>query len=146
MRIVLQHVNHAELKIESESIEKIGQGYVLLVSFTDGDTKEMVDKLVNKITKLRIIPDNEGKMNLSINDIEGEILSLSQFTLYADTKKGNRPSFTNALHPEFASPLFDYFNEQMEKSGVVLKKGVFGGDKQILMEISGPITILFEEE
>lgn len=145
MKIVLQHVNFAQLKIEGEIKEEIKQGYVLLVSFTHGDTKEMVDKLVNKIIKLRVIPDSENKMNLSIEQINGEILSISQFTLYADTKKGNRPNFKNSMAPTEASNLFDYFNLCLEKSNINLKKGVFGGDKQLLLENSGPITIIFEE-
>lgn len=145
MKVVLQHVNHATLKIEEVEITSIKQGYVLLVSFTHNDTIDMIDKIANKIAKLRVIPDANNKMNLSVDQIEGEVLSLSQFTLYADTKKGNRPSFTNSMAPEEATIMFDKFNEKLRSLNINLKTGVFGGDKQILMEISGPITIIYEE-
>lgn len=144
MKVVLQHVNFATLKIEDVEVTSIKQGYVLLVSFTPGDTIEMIDKIANKIAKLRVIPDSDGKMNLSVDDISGEVLSLSQFTLYADTKKGNRPSFTNSMEPNEASKMFDIFNEKLKCLDINLKTGIFGGDKQILMEISGPITIIYE--
>jgi D-tyrosyl-tRNA(Tyr) deacylase len=119
MRVVLTTVNNASVTIENKRIASIERGYLLLVGFTDGDDKEIVDKMVDKILSLRVFPDEHGQINLSIHDVGGSILSVSQFTLYADTKKGRRPSFVKALRPNEAEPLYDYFNNQIESFTVL---------------------------
>ena len=109
MRIVIQRVNHASVKVDGETIGSIGKGYLLLLGVAEGDTKEMVDRYVKKLSTLRIFADEEGKTNLSITDVGGEVLVVSQFTLYADCKKGNRPSFVKAGAPDFAEEMYEYF-------------------------------------
>ena len=113
MRIVIQRVNHASVKVDGETIGSIGKGYLLLLGVAQGDTKEMVDRYVKKLSTLRIFADKEGKTNLSITDVGGEVLVVSQFTLYADCKKGNRPSFVKAGAPDFAEEMYEYFKAKM---------------------------------
>ena len=113
MRVVLQKVNHAAVSIDDEVVGKIGLGYFLLVGFAPDDTEEKLDYLVHKITNLRVFEDENGKMNKGLRDVNGAILSVSQFTLYADTKHGNRPGFSQAARPEIAEPLYDLFNQKL---------------------------------
>ncbi|KPN79778.1 D-tyrosyl-tRNA(Tyr) deacylase [Apilactobacillus kunkeei] len=146
MRVVLQRVSHASVSIDNEQVGKINQGYLLLVGIKDGDTKDDIDYLVRKISNLRIFADEDGKTNLSLQSIKGEILSVSQFTLYADTKKGNRPSFTKAGKPEFASDMYDQFNQALRDAGNYVETGRFGADMQVDLQNDGPFTIIFDTE
>lgn len=146
MKVVLQRVKSADVTIAEEIVGKIGVGYVLLVAISDTDTEAELDYLVRKITKLRVFEDSVGKMNLAIGDVAGQILSISQFTLYADTKKGNRPSFTKAGQPEFANKMYQLFNEKLRSTGLTVATGEFGADMQIQLINDGPVTIIFDTE
>lgn len=146
MKVVLQRVKSADVTIAEEVVGKIGVGYVLLVAISDTDTEAELDYLVRKITKLRVFEDSVGKMNLAIGDVAGQILSISQFTLYADTKKGNRPSFTKAGQPEFANKMYQLFNEKLRSTGLTVATGEFGADMQIQLINDGPVTIIFDTE
>ncbi|QDJ58712.1 D-aminoacyl-tRNA deacylase [Weissella sagaensis] len=146
MRVVLQRVKSADVSIENKVVGQIDAGYVLLVAISDNDTEDELDYLVRKITKLRVFEDNIGKMNLSIEDISGQILSISQFTLYADTKKGNRPSFTKAGQPDFANKMYQLFNEKLRDTGLTVATGEFGADMQVQLINDGPVTIIFDTE
>ena len=147
MRVVAQNVLEAKLTINSEVFSSIKKGFVLLVGFTNGDNKDIVDKMANKIIKSRVFQDENGLTNLSILDVNGEILSVSQFTLYGDYKKGNRPSFINALNPSDASELYDYFNEVLkELLGKEIKTGVFGEDMKVSLINDGPFTMIYDSK
>ncbi|KOY71342.1 D-aminoacyl-tRNA deacylase [Apilactobacillus kunkeei] len=146
MRVVLQRVSHASVSIDKKQVGKINQGFLLLVGIKDGDTKDDIDYLVRKISNLRIFADEDGKTNLSLQSINGEILSVSQFTLYADTKKGNRPSFTKAGKPDFASDMYDQFNQSLRDAGNHVETGRFGADMQVDLQNDGPFTIIFDTE
>ncbi|CAI2676686.1 D-aminoacyl-tRNA deacylase [Apilactobacillus apinorum] len=146
MRVLLQRVANASVSVDEECIGQINQGYLLLVGVKDTDTNEDIDYLVRKITNLRIFADDEGKTNLSLKDIDGDILSVSQFTLYADTKKGNRPSFVKAGKPDFASEMYDRFNEELRQAGNHVETGSFGADMQVNLLNDGPFTIFFDTE
>ena len=145
MRIIVQRCDKAEVRVEGKVVGKINYGMMLLVSFTYGDTEKEIDYLVNKILNLRIFDDENGVMNKSILDINGEILSISQFTLYANTSKGNRPSYIDALKGEDAIKLYDMFNEKL-KSKIHTETGVFGAEMKVDFINDGPITILLEKE
>ncbi|KRM12076.1 D-aminoacyl-tRNA deacylase [Paucilactobacillus suebicus] len=145
MRVVLQKVNHAQVTINHEVVGKINQGFMLLVGFAPEDTQEQVDYLVHKIINVRIFEDGDGKMNLGLGDVDGAILSVSQFTLYADTKHGNRPGFSLAAKPEIAEPLYNQFNEKLRSAGVHVETGHFGAEMQIELENDGPTTIIYEK-
>lgn len=143
MRVIIQRVSEASVSIENEVIGAIQQGLLLLVGVAPDDTAEDLDYAVRKIVNMRIFSDNEGKMNLSICDIKGSILSISQFTLFADTKKGNRPAFIGAAKPDMASQFYDDFNEELKKH-VSVKQGVFGADMQVSLVNDGPVTIILD--
>lgn len=143
MRVLVQRCKNGFCSVRGEKIASIDRGLVLLVGFTDGDSKDTIDWMVNKICNLRIFPDSEGVMNLSILDVEEKILSISQFTLYADTKKGNRPSYIKAMNGAKAKLLYDYFNKKLREK-VSLATGVFGEDMEIGLVNMGPTTILLE--
>ncbi|MDD6244727.1 MAG: D-aminoacyl-tRNA deacylase [bacterium] len=143
MRVLVQRCKNGFCSVRGEKIASIDKGLVLLVGFTDGDSKDTIDWMVNKICNLRIFPDSEGVMNLSILDVEEKILSISQFTLYADTKKGNRPSYIKAMNGAKAKLLYDYFNKKLREK-VSLATGVFGEDMEIGLVNMGPTTILLE--
>ena len=145
MRIIVQRCDKAEVRVEGNVVGKINYGMMLLVSFTYGDTEKEIDYLVNKVLNLRIFDDENGVMNKSILDINGEILSISQFTLYANTSKGNRPSYIDALKGEDAIKLYDIFNEKL-KSKIHTETGVFGAEMKVDFINDGPITILLEKE
>lgn len=145
MRIIVQRCDKAEVIVEGNVVGKINYGMMLLVSFTYGDTEKEIDYLVNKVLNLRIFDDENGVMNKSILDINGEILSISQFTLYANTSKGNRPSYIDALKGEDAIKLYDMFNEKL-KSKIHTETGVFGAEMKVDFINDGPITILLEKE
>ena len=143
MKIVIQRVKRAQVSIEQDLYSSIGNGLLLLVGVGPDDSQEDVDYAVRKILNMRIFSDQEGKMNVSIKGIEGEILSISQFTLYADTKKGNRPAFTGAAKPNLASQLYDEFNELLRRE-IPVKTGVFAADMQVALVNDGPVTIVLD--
>lgn len=147
MRVVVQRCVRAEVRIDGTSVGKIGQGFMLLVGITENDTTAEADLLAKKIAQLRVFEDEAGKMNLAIRDVEGAILSISQFTLYADCRKGNRPSFIRAARPEQASPLYDYFNETLRTTyGLTVETGRFGADMKVDFINDGPVTILLDTD
>ena len=145
MKVVVQRSKNSKVTIDGKVNGSINHGYVLLVGFTDGDTEEIVDKMIKKILNLRIFEDENEKMNLSIQDVNGQILSISQFTLYADSKKGNRPSFINAMNPTDASKLYDIFNEKLSKE-IHTETGIFGADMKVEIYNDGPVTIILDSE
>ena len=146
MRVVLTTVSEANVKINDKTVGQISRGYLLLVGFTDGDNKETVEKMVDKILSLRVFPDEHGQINISLQDVNGSILSVSQFTLYANTAKGRRPSFVDALRPGEAEPLYDYFNEQLEMKHGKVSTGVFGADMKVTSINDGPFTLLLDSK
>ena len=145
MRVVLQRAKRAQVSINGQVVGKIAHGYVLLVGIGLEDTREDVDRIAKKIVQLRVFEDEAGKMNLDIRQTGGAILSISQFTLYADCRKGNRPSFVNAARPEVAEPLYDYLNQVLRKEyGLEVETGRFGADMQVELVNDGPVTILLD--
>jgi len=145
MKLVVQRVKHASVKVDNEIKGQIGQGFLVLLGIKKGDTKKDLEYCAKKLVGLRVFKDNEDKMNLSIQDIDGEFLIISQFTLYADTKKGNRPSFVMAEDPIIANNMYEEFLEEVRKiSGKKVEKGVFGADMKIELLNDGPVTILIE--
>lgn len=143
MKVLVQRVKAAKVEVDNKIIGKIDKGYMLLVSFTQSDTKKIIDRMIKKILNLRIINDEEGVMNLSIDPSSDKILSISQFTLYADTSKGNRPSYLKALRGEESSLLYDYFNSELNKL-IKVETGKFGADMQVSLINDGPCTIMLE--
>ena len=146
MRLLIQRVNHASVKVDGEVIGNIGKGFLVLVGIGQNDTREVADKYMKKMLGLRIFEDENGKMNKSIQDVEGSILSISQFTLYADCKKGNRPSFTNAGKPDLAITLYDQFNQKLQEQGMHVETGIFGADMKIELLNDGPVTIVLDSK
>lgn len=144
MRLVIQRVNNANVEVNKKTVGKINFGMVILVGITKNDNIDNLKYLVHKIVNLRIFDDENGIMNLSIKDINGEILSISQFTLYGDTTKGNRPSYINALKGEEAIKLYNLFNEELKKENIKIETGIFGADMTINMQNNGPVTIIME--
>ncbi|CAM2851136.1 MAG TPA: D-tyrosyl-tRNA(Tyr) deacylase [Weissella confusa] len=146
MRVVLQRVSSASVTVNDQELGAIGQGYMLLVAIQDADTEAELDYLVRKITGLRVFEDEAGKMNLSIQDVGGSILSISQFTLYADTRRGNRPSFTDAGAPAYAEKMYDQFNTKLAATGLTVATGEFGADMKVSLVNDGPVTIIFDTD
>lgn len=145
MRVVLQRCSRAEVRIDGAVVGKIGKGFLLLVGVVDGDQKSDADLLARKVAQMRVFEDAEGKMNLALQDVDGAILSISQFTLYADCRKGNRPSFIRAARPEIASPLYDYFNQVLRETyGLQVETGRFGADMKVDFVNDGPVTIILD--
>ena len=144
MRVIVQRVNSASVTVDEKVVGKINHGYMLLVGFTYGDTIDNILAMVKKIVNLRIMDDLDGLMNRSILDTGGEILSISQFTLYADTKKGNRPSYIEAMKGDESTILYDKFNEELAKY-VHVEKGIFGAYMKVNLENDGPTTIILEK-
>lgn len=132
------------MSVDGETISETGRGFLLLVGVAEGDVQNQADWLADKVAGLRVFEDADGKMNLSVRDVGGEVLCVSQFTLLADTKKGRRPSFIKAARPEAAKPLFDYFCERLESSGIAVKKGIFGAMMEVGLVNDGPVTIIIE--
>lgn len=143
MKVLVQRSKQSSVKVDNKLVNSIEHGLVLLVGFTEGDTIKDIEKLAKKVVNLRIFDDEAGIMNKSILDVGGEILSISQFTLYANTAKGNRPSYIEALNGEEASKLYERFNEELNKY-IMTKPGMFGADMEILITNDGPITIMLE--
>lgn len=142
MKIVLQRVSEASVKVDEKIVGSINQGYLILLGISDDDMREDIENAVKKISKLRIFSDENGKTNFSINDVNGEILVISQFTLYADCRKGNRPSFVNAGKPEHANEMYEYFIEYSKNYFKKVEKGVFGADMKVSLINDGPFTVI----
>lgn len=141
----MQRCSRAEVRIDGQVVGKIGRGFMLLVGFCHEDTPAEVEFLAKKVAGMRVFEDAEGKMNLSLADVSGEILSISQFTLYGDARKGNRPSFIHAARPDVAEPLYDLFNKTLrEQYGLHVETGIFGADMKVDFVNDGPVTILLE--
>ena len=146
MKLVIQRVKEAKVEVEGKIVGKIEKGFLVLLGVSEEDTKENADYLVKKLCQLRVFTDENDKMNLSLKDVGGELLIVSQFTLYADTTSGNRPSFIQAAKPEKANELYEYFCDQCEqKYGIKVEKGIFGADMQVSLLNDGPVTILIEK-
>ncbi|MDR1473977.1 MAG: D-tyrosyl-tRNA(Tyr) deacylase [Lactobacillales bacterium] len=144
MKLVIQRVNSASVLVANKTLGKIKQGFMILVGIHKEDTYENVQYLVRKISNLRVFEDENRKMNRSIKDINGEILSVSQFTLYANTKKGNRPSFVQAAVPSLAEELYNEFNKNLQTENISVKTGIFGADMQVHLINDGPVTIIID--
>ena len=146
MKILVQRVKQAQVEVEGKTVGKIEKGFLVLLGVTHTDTKKEADYLAKKLCNLRVFTDENGKMNLGLKDINGDLLIVSQFTLYADCTSGNRPSFINAAKPEMANELYEYFCLQCEKNGIKVEKGIFGADMQVKLTNDGPVTISIEKE
>lgn len=145
MKAVVQRVTHASVKVDGEIKGQIGKGFLILLGVGQNDTEEDADRLVNKIVKLRIFSDENDKINLSLSDVGGSLLVISQFTLYADCRKGNRPNFIQAGKPDEAEKLYEYFVSQCKKQVPVVEKGVFGADMKVELLNDGPFTVVLED-
>ena len=141
MRVLIQRVLKADVTIDGKVHGEIGRGYLLLVGFTAGDDEDIAAKVAKKVSELRIFDDEDGKMNKSIYDAEGAVLSISQFTLYGDVRRGRRPSFTNAMSFAEATELYDYFNEELRKRNLRVETGIFGAEMKVSLINDGPVTI-----
>lgn len=146
MRLVIQRVLHAEVQVDGNTIGKIGKGLLVFVGAGQDDTKEIADKYLRKLLGLRIFEDENGKTNLSLKDVDGELLIVSQFTLYANCKKGNRPSFIEAGEPHMAEALYEYMVEEAKKSVPVVEHGEFGADMKVSLLNDGPFTVILDEK
>lgn len=144
MKVVVSRILEGSCVVDNNTISSVNKGFLLLVGFTHTDNLDIVKKMVSKITKLRVFEDAQGKMNLSIKDVGGEILSISQFTLYANPYTGNRPSFVDAMNPELASKLYDEFNNLLEAENIKIGRGMFGADMKLHIVCDGPVTINLE--
>ena len=145
MKFVVQRVKNAQVDIEGKTVGKIEQGYMVLIGITHTDTKEVADYLVKKLINLRVFEDENGKMNKSLKDVNGSLLLVSQFTLYADCSSGNRPSFTDAAKSDFANELYEYIIEECKKQVRIVETGVFGADMKVGLVNDGPVTIILEK-
>ena len=146
MRLVIQRVLHAEVQVDGNTIGKIGKGLLVFVGAGQDDTKEIADKYLRKLLGLRIFEDENGKTNLSLKDVDGELLIVSQFTLYANCKKGNRPSFIEAGEPHMAETLYEYMIEEAKKSVPVVDHCEFGADMKVSLLNDGPFTVILDEK
>ena len=145
MKLVVQRVKNAKVEVEGKIVGKIDKGYLVLLGVTHNDTKEIADYLVKKLCNLRVFEDENGKMNLNIKQVEGELLIVSQFTLYGDCTEGNRPSFTNAAKPDLANELYEYFCSKCAENDINVEKGIFGADMKVNLLNDGPVTIIIEK-
>ncbi|MEF2834070.1 MAG: D-aminoacyl-tRNA deacylase [Clostridia bacterium] len=146
MKLVIQRVTHASVTVDNNVIGKIGKGYMVLIGVSDTDTKEIADKMLDKMIKLRIFEDENGKTNLSLVDVGGELLLISQFTLYANCKKGNRPSFIEAGSPDHANALYEYIIEKCKERVDVVEQGEFGAEMKVELLNDGPFTVILDSE
>ena len=144
MKFVIQVVTNANVKVEGKTVGEIGKGFLVLVGVGQEDTKEVADKMIKKLIGMRIFSEENGKTNLSLKDVNGELLLISQFTLYADCKKGNRPNFLNAGKPEMANELYEYIISECKKQVPVVEKGVFGAEMMVSLTNDGPFTIILD--
>lgn len=145
MKLVVQRVKKAQVEIQEKTVGKIEKGFLVLLGVTHEDNKETADYLVKKLCNLRVFEDEKGKMNLSIKDVKGELLIVSQFTLYANCLNGNRPSFIEAAKPDFANEIYEYFCDECSKNEIKVEKGIFGADMQVSLINDGPVTIILEK-
>ena len=145
MKLVVQRVKNAKVEVEGKTVGSIGKGFLVLIGVTHTDTTETADYLVKKLCNLRVFEDENEKMNLSLKDVDGKLLIVSQFTLYADCAGGNRPSFINAAKPEIANKLYEYFCKKCEENGFEVQKGIFGADMKVSLLNDGPVTIILEK-
>lgn len=146
MKFVIQRVSEAKVVVDGKTTGEIGKGFLVLIGVSNEDTKEIADKLVKKLLGLRIFADVEGKTNLALEDVGGELLLVSQFTLYADCKKGNRPSFIRAGAPDFANDMYEYIIAKCRESGIKTETGIFGADMAVSLVNDGPFTIIYDSE
>lgn len=146
MRLVIQRVQYGEVKVDEKIVGSIQKGFVVLVGISDNDDNQIADKMLKKMLNLRIFDDAQGKTNLSLADVGGEILMISQFTLYADCRKGNRPSFINAGKPEHANALYEYMIEECRKVCPKVEHGIFGADMKVSLLNDGPFTIILDSD
>lgn len=144
MRFVIQRVKHASVTIDGTVTGRIGQGLLVLIGIAEDDTREMADKMIRKLINLRIFEDENGKTNVNLSDVQGELLLVSQFTLYADCRKGNRPSFVKAGGPEMANAMYEYIISECKKQVPVVQTGIFGADMKVELLNDGPFTILLD--
>ena len=144
MKFVIQRVTEANVKVDGEIIGEIGKGFMVLIGVGEDDTREIADKMVKKMTGLRIFEDENGKTNLSLADVGGQMLLISQFTLYANCRKGNRPSFIEAGAPDKANEMYEYIIEECKKVGPVVERGQFGADMKVSLVNDGPFTIILD--
>lgn len=145
MKIVVQRVKKAQVEVENQVVGRVEKGFLVLLGVTHADTKEQADYLVKKLCNLRVFTDENGKMNLGLKDVAGELLIVSQFTLYSDCTNGNRPSFIEAAKPEQAKELYDYFCSECMKNNIKVEKGIFGANMQVSLLNDGPVTIVIEK-
>lgn len=146
MKLLVQRVSRAQVDVDSKTVGKINNGFLVLIGVTHTDTREIADYLVKKLCNLRVFKDENSKMNLSIKDVDGELLIVSQFTLYADCHHGNRPSFVNSAKPDMANELYEYFVEKCRKEVKNVEIGIFGADMKVSLLNDGPVTIMLEKE
>ena len=146
MRVILQRVKEASVTIDGQIVGAIGKGFLLLVGFSQGDDATIIEKVVKKIAGMRIFEDENGRMNKELKDVDGSILSISQFTLYADVASGKRPSFVKALQYDKATILYDIFNQKLKETGIPIAQGVFGADMKVRLLNDGPVTIVIDSE
>lgn len=146
MKVVLQRVSRASVTVDGTLVGRIGPGFVLLVGITHGDTTAQIEWMARKIAGLRLFEDEDGKMNCGLDDVDGAILAVSQFTLYGDARKGRRPSFIGAARPEHAEPLFDHFVASLRHHGLDVATGVFGAVMDVAIHNDGPVTLILERE
>lgn len=146
MRFIVQRVTCANVKVDDEIVGKIDKGFMVLIGVEENDNKEIADKMIKKLIGLRIFEDENGKTNLSLSDVQGSLLLISQFTLYADCKKGNRPSFTRAGKPDLANELYEYIIEKCKRSVENVEKGIFGADMKVELLNDGPFTIILDSK
>lgn len=144
MRFVIQRVSHSSVTVEGKVLGKIDKGLMVLIGVEDADTKVIADKMISKLVNMRIFQDDNDKMNLSIKDVDGSLLLISQFTLYADCKKGNRPSFTDAGKPTMANEMYEYIIEKCKEEVNIVEKGEFGADMKVELLNDGPVTIFLD--
>lgn len=146
MKFLVQRVKKAQVDIDGQTVGRIEKGFLVLIGITHTDTKETADYLIKKLINLRVFEDENGKMNLGLKDVEGSLLLVSQFTLYADCTQGNRPSFTEAAKPQFANELYEYIIEKCKEQAKNVETGIFGADMQVSLTNDGPVTIMLQRE
>ena len=145
MKLVIQRVKNAKVEVDNKLVGSIEKGFLVLLGVTHSDTRKTADYLVKKLVNLRVFEDENRKMNLGLKDINGELLIVSQFTLYADCSNGNRPSFTNAAKPDFANELYEYFCDKCKENNIKVERGIFGADMKVSLLNDGPVTIVLEK-
>ena len=146
MKVLVQRVKEANVKVENKIVGSIEKGFLVFIGITHTDTKEIADYMVKKVCNLRVFEDKNGKMNLSLKEVGGKLLIVSQFTLYANTENGNRPSFTEAAKPDIANKLYEYFCKKCKENNISVEKGIFGADMKVELINDGPVTIILDKK